>query len=128
MPKTETEIKTPEVTTEETAIPVETPVKKTRKPREKVRTVEELENISPKKMSEKEKETMIEALREANSYLNSKIEQMQNSVEGAFERARMTEDKYAAMESYYKKALRYIDTQLDAFHTAVNQATKGGIQ
>lgn len=122
---------------ETTAIPVETnevaevkkepaPVKKTRKPREKVRTTAELVDVPVKKMTEKEKEQMIEFYKEQNRMLEQKLDALDVNITSAYEKLRNSEDQYNAMESYFKRQLQYINTQVEAFHTAVNHATRGG--
>ena len=101
-------------------------VKKERKTREKVRSVEELANLSTAKMTDKEKDKLIKALREANNLLANQVDAFKQNAESAYNQTRDREDKYEQMERYYRGRLQYIDTQLAAFVTAVNEATKGG--
>lgn len=108
-----------------TEIKTEKP-KMERKPREKVRSVEELAAIPATKMTDKEKNKLIKALREANTLLANQVEAFKQNAESSFAQTRDREDKYEAMERYYRQRLQYIDTQLTAFVTAVNEATKGG--
>ena len=103
-------------------------VEKTRKPREKVRPIEETMDIPVKKLTDKEKIKLIEHLKKENTLLANKLSAHIDTKKGAFARAREVEEKYEAMEAYYIKAFKYIDSQLTAFHAAVNQATKGGVQ
>lgn len=102
--------------------------KKPRKPREKVREIEEIINLPISKLTDKEKEKLIKALKEANTVANNKCEHLKQSTESAFAQARELEKKYDAMEQFYIRQLQYVDNQLNAFHAAVNQAIKGGIQ
>lgn len=102
--------------------------KKPRKPREKVREIEEIINLPVSKLTDKEKEKLIKALKEANTVANNKCEHLKQNTESAFAQARELEKKYDAMEQFYIRQLQYVDNQLNAFHAAVNQAIKGGIQ
>lgn len=102
--------------------------KKPRKPREKVREIEEIINLPVSKLTDKEKERLIKALKEANTVANNKCEHLKQNTESAFAQARELEKKYDAMEQFYIRQLQYVDNQLNAFHAAVNQAIKGGIQ
>lgn len=111
---------------------VETPVKteepkKVRKPREKVRTVEETIDLPISKLTDKEKDNLIKALKEENNLLTTKVESYKQNAGAAFEQTRQTEEQYKAMEQYYRNQLKYVDAQLNAFHAAINQAIKGGI-
>ena len=105
----------------------EAPVKKTRKPREKVRPVEETLELPVKKLSDKEKDNLIEALREEVTKLNNQSKAYRDTTEASFRQTRKMEDDFKAMEGYYKKQLNFIAIQLAAFQTAVEQATKGGV-
>ena len=111
---------------------VETPVKteepkKVRKPREKVRTVEETIDLPISKLTDKEKDNLIKALKEENNLLTTKVESYKQNAGAAFEQTRQAEEQYKAMEQYYRNQLKYVDAQLNAFHAAINQAIKGGI-
>lgn len=104
----------------------ETP-KKVRKPREKVRSVEETASLPLSKLTDKEKDNLIKALKEENTLLTNKTESYKMNAAAAFEQTRQTEEQYKAMEQYYRDQLKYVDAQLNAFHAAINQAVKGGI-
>lgn len=101
--------------------------KKVRKPREKVRTVEETIDLPISKLTDKEKDNLIKALKEENNLLTTKVESYKQNAGAAFEQTRQTEEQYKAMEQYYRNQLKYVDAQLNAFHAAINQAIKGGI-
>jgi hypothetical protein len=119
----------PEVVVNDVTEPIETAEpKKTRKPREKVRDVEELYNLPVKKLSDKEKDKLIDFLKETVQTLQTQRDMFSDNAKSAYEKVNNIEDQYKAMEAYYRKLLKYIDTQVEAFHTAVNQATRGGIQ
>lgn len=101
--------------------------KKVRKPREKVRPVEETLELSVSKLSDKEKENLIKHLKEANTLLANKLDSYKQNAGSAFEQTRQLEDQYKAMEQFYRGRLQYVDNQLNAFHAAINEAIKGGI-
>ena len=115
-------VETPD--TEETQEVVE---KKARKPRAKVRPVEETIELSVKKLSDKEKDNLIEHLKEELTLKDNQLKAYKDTIDASFRQTRETEENYKAMESYFKKQLNYIAVQLTAFQTAVEQATKGGV-
>ena len=111
---------------EATTEPKETPIKKQRKPREKVRTVEETIDLPVSKLSDKEKEQLIKHLKEETNLLRNKSEACKETADKAFERIREAERTYDEMEKFYRRKLQYVSTQLEAFHMAINSAIKGG--
>lgn len=108
-----------------TEVKTEAP-KKPRKPREKVRTVEETIDLPVSKLSDKEKEQLIKHLKEETNLLRNKSEACKETADRAFERIREAERTYDEMENFYRRKLKYVDTQLEAFHSAINAAIKGG--
>lgn len=105
----------------------EVPVKKPRKPREKIRAIEDIIDLPVKKLSEKEKDALIEHLKEANMTNKAQAQLYKQNARSAYEKINQTNDEFKAMEQYYKKQLNYIAVQLAAFQSAVEQATKGGV-
>ena len=105
----------------------ETPVKKPRKPREKIRAIEDIIDLPVKKLSEKEKDALIEHLKEAHMTSEAQAQLYKQNARSAYEKINQTNDEFKAMEQYYKKQLSYIAVQLAAFQSAVEQATKGGV-
>lgn len=105
----------------------EIPVKKPRKPREKIRAIEDIIDLPIKKLSEKEKDALIEHLKEANMTNEAQAKLYKQNARSAYEKINQTNDEFKAMEQYYKKQLNYIAVQLAAFQSAVEQATKGGV-
>lgn len=101
--------------------------KKVRKPREKVRPIEELITLPETKLTDKEKVKLIKALKEEVSIATQKYEAYKQTTESSFEKARNIENRYEEMEAFYRKLLRYVDTQVNSFHDAINQAIKGGM-
>lgn len=105
---------------------VEAP-KKPRKPREKVRSAEECLELPVTKLTDKEKNNLIKELKEALTQALNQSEAYKTNAKSAFDQCRQMEDQYKAMEQYYKNQLKYVDAQVNAFHSAINQAVKGGI-
>ena len=103
-------------------------VKKTRKPREKVRPVEETFNLPVKKLTDKEKEQLINFLKEQVNLFSNQQEAYKQNAESAFEKARKLEEQMDAVERFYRGKLKFVDTQVTAFHAAINEAIKGGIE
>ncbi|MBP5596751.1 MAG: hypothetical protein J6Y02_15295 [Pseudobutyrivibrio sp.] len=102
--------------------------KKTRKPREKVRSVEECFDLPVSKLSDKEKNNLINSLKESLTLAVNQAEAYKQNAASAYEQTRQQEEQYKAMEKYYRDKLKYVDIQLAAFHTAINQAIKGGVE
>lgn len=102
--------------------------KKTRKPREKVRSVDECFDLPLSKLTPKEKDNLIKELKEALNLATNQVDAYKQNAESAFNQTRQMEEQYKAMEKYFKDQLKYIDMQVKAFHTAVNQAIKGGVE
>lgn len=128
MPNTNDKNVKPEVETEKVTKKANEKVKTPRKPREKVRPIEEIINLPETKLTDKEKVKLIKALKENNMLLTNQVEAFKQNSETAFAQARNKEDSYEAMERFYRGRLQYINTQLAAFVSAVNEATKGGIE
>lgn len=118
----------PEVETEKVTKKANEKVKTPRKPREKVRPTEEIINLPETKLTDKEKVKLIKALKENNMLLANQVEAFKQNSETAFAQARNKEEAYEAMERFYRGRLQYINTQLAAFVSAVNEAIKGGIE
>jgi hypothetical protein len=135
-----------EAITEENVMPVPTmeiseekqaiEPKKTRKPRattkasdsvKKNRDVEELVNIAPKNMTEKEKEKLINHYNSEMQLKDGKILALQNNCEQAYAKLRRVEEDYASMERFYRERLAFVDQQLTAFNNAVKLSIGGGL-
>lgn len=101
--------------------------KKVRKSREKVRSAEECLELPVTKLTDKEKNNLIKELKEALTQALNQSEAYKTNARSAFDKCRQMEDQYKAMEQYYKDQLKYVDAQVNAFHSAINQAVKGGI-
>ena len=101
-----------------------TPQKK-RKPRQPKRKLEEIVNLPEHKLTEAEKITLIKKLKEEYSLAKNKYEEMQHNANSAYEKARMIEEQYNAMETFYRDQFKYINGQLNSFHAAINKVTKG---
>ena len=103
------------------------PVKKQRKPREKVRDMKELMELPVNKLSDKEKDVLIKELKETATILQQKAEAYKQNASSAFDQTRQIEEQYKAMENYYRGLLSYVNNQVNAFKAAIDQAIKGGI-
>ena len=99
--------------------------KKPRKPREKVRPVEETIDLPVSKLTEKEKDALIKHLKEEVNLLVQKNDACRETADSAFSKCRQLEDMNNRMEDFYRRKLKYVDTQLEAFHSAINAAIKG---
>ena len=117
----------PEVKTEKVTEKTNEKVKTPRKPREKVRPIEEIINLPETKLTDKEKVKLIKALKEEVSIATQKYEAYKQTTESSFEKARNIENRYEEMEAFYRRLLKYVDTQVNSFHDAINQAIKGGM-
>ena len=100
--------------------------KKPRKPREKIRPVEETIDLPVSKLTEKEKDALIKHLKEEVNLLVQKNDACRETADSAFSKCRQLEDMNNRMEDFYRRKLKYVDTQLEAFHSAINAAIKGG--
>lgn len=100
-------------------------VKKTT--RKKSRPVNELIEAATKNMTDKEKEHLIDFLKNEIVGKNTKIEALRINSEKAYEQARELEKQYTAMEEHYRQKLQYIDEQSRAFLKAVTLSTRGGL-
>lgn len=99
--------------------------KKQRKPREKVRPMEELLEMPITKLTDKEKDTLIKELKEQRNIAANKAKQYALSADSAFERARDVEQKYDAMERFYLNSFKEVNLQLSAFSKAIERVTGG---
>lgn len=104
---------------------IEAPVKKERKPREKVRSIEEIVDLDVKKLTDKEKNNLITYLREQLSVMEFQHKEQSHLIDSTFSQRRMDEENYKAMENYYKTALKSVALQMDAAYSAVKNITGG---
>lgn len=101
--------------------------KKTRAPRQKIRSLEELIEATTKSMTDKEKDVLIGHLKELVNANKNKIESLKINAESAYEQARKLDEQYKSMEKFYLQKLQYVDEQTMAFVKAIQLATRGGI-
>lgn len=103
-------------------------VEATAKPKKrKARDNAELIEASIKSMTDKEKENLINYLKEDVLGLENKLKALKSNCEAAYEKLRMMENDYNAMEAYYKERMSYIDEQASAFYKAIRLSIVGGI-
>lgn len=100
-------------------------VSKTRK--RKARDNAELMNTAIKNMTDKEKENFINYLKSEITGLENKVEALKNNCEAAYDKLRILENDYHAMEAHYKERMSYIDEQTRAFYKAIRLSIVGGI-
>lgn len=101
-------------------------VKKPRKPREKVREIEEIIDLPLTKLSDKEKDKLINYFKDHYTAAANKVEAYKQNAEANIKRYQELNDNYDAMETFYRKKLAYVNTQVEAFHSAIDSAIKGG--
>lgn len=94
----------------------------------KARELEEIRELPISKLTDKEKENLIKALKEENTEQINKNQSLKNNCEMAFEKLRNVEAQYSSMENYYLTKLKFIGEQMQACHNAIAMAIKGGIQ
>ena len=124
VPETVTEVVNKEAVVAETPEPVKE--KKPRKPREKVRDIEEIIELPVNKLTEKEKDKLINFFKDSINEISNKVEAYKSNAKAAYEQTRQMEADYKAMEAYYKKQLKFVHIQLEAFVASITTVTKGG--
>lgn len=112
-----------DATTEE----IKTTAKKKTAPKKKSREITELVELAVKNMTDKEKENLINYLKDEGYAKDGKITALKNNCEMAYEKLRRCEEEYNAMERYYKDRLNFIDQQVLAFSNAVKLSIVGGV-
>lgn len=124
VPEAVTEVVNKEAVVAETPEPVKE--KKPRKPREKVRDIEEIIELPVNKLTEKEKDKLINFFKDSINEISNKVEAYKSNAKAAYEQTRQMEADYKAMEAYYKKQLKFVHIQLEAFVASITTVTKGG--
>ena len=100
---------------------------RTRKPREKVRPLEELKKIeSTKSLSDKEKTILIEHYRAEVNRLTAAANSYQHNAEAAFEKSRMLEDAYNKMIETYNAKLNDIVQATSTLYKTIFLIAKDG--
>lgn len=90
--------------------------KKTRKPRApKARTFEELKDVAVSKMTDKEKEVMINGLKEKLTAAETKAIGNKKLAESSLEKVRLIEQQMEALRSAINKDLGYVRTLTSTF-------------
>ena len=125
--KKETEKPKEETKKETKKVKEETKKVKKEVKRRKTRPYGELIQAAVKGMTDKEKEVLIDALKDEITAGKLKIESLQNNCEHAYAQARELEKQYKAMEDHYRMKLQYIDEQTSAFLKAIRLSTRGGL-
>lgn len=102
--------------------------KKIAKKAPKARPVEELVNVPPKNMTDKEKDKFITFLQEQLTVAENKIAQFKQNSEAAFTQMRQMEDNFDAMEAYYRDRMAFIQNNAKNFYQSICLATKGDVK
>ena len=109
----------------ETAV-VEAPVEKPK--RKKQRSVEELENIAPAKMSPAELNSYIKFCREDRQRLEAKTTALENSAKSAFEQFKNADNNYKQLRTACDTILRTVENHTNCFHQTISLLAHKGVQ
>lgn len=112
----------------EDTIPVKP--KKTRKPRttktiSAVRDLSELRDIEPKKMTDAEKNLLIEAQKKELVMLRTKADALSENCKRAYEKCNLYESDFNRMDTFYREKLAFVAEQMNAFQKTIKLATGG---
>ncbi len=94
------------------------------KSRSKTRTVEELHNVHPKKMTPSEAIKYIQHLREECNKLNNQVQAYRENTEAAFRKVQYYEERYNALRNKAQTNLEYAKNAVRHCLTSVILAAK----
>lgn len=104
--------------------PTPTPVKpRTKKQRTTVRSIEELNEVPLRKMSEKEKEIVINAQREAIDMLQNKCNQLSENCEKAFADSRYLRGRLTTVTNTARTKIGYLKNSILALYQGASLLT-----
>ena len=92
--------------------------------RPKIRTVEELHNVHPKKMTSSEAIKYIKHLREECNKLNNQVQAYRENTEAAFRKVQYYEERYNALRNKAQTNLEYAKNAVRHCLTSVILAAK----
>lgn len=92
--------------------------------RPKIRTVEELHDVHPKKMTSSEAIKYIKHLREECNKLNNQVQAYQENTEAAFRKVQYYEERYNALRNKAQTNLEYAKNAVRHCLTSVILAAK----
>lgn len=109
-------------TAEET--PAETTVKPPRTPRQKLRSIEELNTTAATAMTRDEAMKYIKFIREENTKLRNKVEALEESVKSAFAKAELISRNSVNIEKAYAEQIDYAMSSIRNLKTALDCAAQ----
>jgi hypothetical protein len=96
------------------------PVQKTATAKKAVkRSIEDLHNLNPSKMTDAEKNDYIKALREENTLLVNKANAFENNCKSAYEQHRQLNQKYSDLKTQAVAKLNWAKQCVDHCRTAI---------
>ena len=104
--------------------PQETTTPAVPKLRSKIRTIEELHNVHPKKMTSSEAIKYIKHLREECNKLNNQVQAYRENTEAAFRKVQYYEERYNALRNKAQTNLEYAKNAVRHCLTSVILAAK----
>ena len=100
--------------------------KKTRVP--KARKIEEVITLATKDMTDKEKENLINYLKEEINLKENQIGALKENIESTRKQLQEAQKMIDECELFYRSKLQYVDQQTNAFVAAVRASIVGGIK
>ena len=100
--------------------------KKTRVP--KARKIEEVITLATKDMTDKEKENLINHLKEEINLRENQIGALKENIESTRKQLQESQKMLNECELFYRSKLQYVDQQTNAFVAAVRASIVGGIK
>ena len=104
---------------------VEETIKRPR-PKKKTRTIEELENLTTRSMTEAEKSKYIEYLKEEAIAKDIKINQLEAQAKSAYERLRKVEELYENVRNEANQKITFIYNLINNAKETADMVFKGG--
>lgn len=101
-------------------------LKKEKKRTPKARKIEEILDEPIKSLTDKEKELLINRLKEDVKLAAEQIEMYKNNCTKAYEKVQAVNNEFDRMNQFYIDKLTFINTQLRAFSQAIQLTTTGG--
>lgn len=100
--------------------------KKTRTP--KARKIEEIITLATKDLTDKEKENLINHLKEEINLRDNQIRALKENIESTRKQLQESQRLLDECELFYRNKLQYVDQQSNAFLAAIRASIVGGIK
>ena len=100
--------------------------KKTRTP--KARKIEEIITLATQDLTDKEKENLINHLKEETNLRDNQIRALKENIESTRKQLQEAQKMIDECELFYRSKLQYVDQQTNAFVAAVRASIVGGIK